>query len=226
MSLPSVFLARGRVLLGLALAVLLSVAASPGVASTLRYHYTSNPFQMRVENIRANPGDPNQYSYADVVLYADIDVRDGTILMPGDTLEDVQRFSMTLSVTRDGYRSYETLVYPFEPYCTQCPVEREMEASLTINATGAFTLPTDWDLTISRRFILPTGRHDFLQLSSSESQERISGFYESFTSTTGQLNGARGTWILQVVPEPATYGLMLAGVGLLAWVRRRQAFTP
>lgn len=223
MHMLSVFFARGRVLLAPVLAVLLSMAALPSLATTLRYHYTSNPFQMRVENIRANPGDPNQYSYADVVLYADIDMPVDRILMPGDTLEDVLRFSMTLNVFRDGYRSSESLIYPFEPYCSQCPVQRDMEASLKINATGMFVLPTDWDLTISRRYILPTGRHDFLELSSSESQERISGFYETFTNTSGQLDGSRGTWIMLVVPEPATYGLMLAGVGLLAWVGRRRA---
>lgn len=216
-------LARCRLLVGLALAVVLSVGASPGFAEELRYHYVSNSFQMRVENVRADPGAPDQYRFVDVVLNADIYMPVTRLLQAGDTLEDVSRFTMTLNVNDNGARYGETLLYPFVPYCDQCPVERQMEASLTIGAIGMFALPTDWDLFMSRRYILPTGRHDYLELGSTDSQDRLYGFYETFTSSTGQLSGARGVWTLAVVPEPATYGLMLAGVALLGVVARRQA---
>jgi hypothetical protein len=214
-------LARCRLLCALTLTAVLSAGGSPAVAEELRYHYVSNVFQMRVENVRANPGDPDQYRFMDVVLNADIYMPVTRLLAAGDTLEDVSRFTMTLNVNDNGSRYSETLLYPFVPYCDQCPVQREMEASLTIGAIGMFALPTDWDLFMSRRYILPTGRHDYLELGSTDSQDRLYGFYETFTSSTGQLSGSRGVWTLAVVPEPSTYGLMLAGVGLLAWVWRR-----
>ncbi|WP_377155135.1 hypothetical protein ACFJIX_23820 [Roseateles sp. UC29_93] len=72
MNALSSFLSRCRLLCALALAVALSMGASPAAAEELRYHYVSNVFQMRVENVRANPGDPDQYRFMDVVLNADI----------------------------------------------------------------------------------------------------------------------------------------------------------
>lgn len=221
MNALSSFRSRCRLLCGLALAALLSVGASPGFAEELRYHYVGNAFQMRVENVRANPGDPNQYRFLEVSLDADIYMPTTRLLQAGDTLEDVSRFSMTLNVNSDGFRYSETVFFPHVPICDQCGVHNETEASLSIGAIGMFALPTDWDLFISRRFILPTGRHDYMEFASTDTQDRLYGFYESFTNSTGQLDGARGVWSLSVVPEPATYGLMLAGVGLLAFISRR-----
>jgi hypothetical protein len=159
----------------------------------------------------------------EVSLNADIYMPLTRLLQAGDTLEDVSRFSMTLNVNDNGYRYSETIFYPHVPYCFQCGVHNVTEAALSIGAIGMFALPTDWDFSISRRFILPTGRHDFLELASTDTQDRLYGFYETFTNSTGQLDGARGVWTLAVVPEPATYGLMLAGVGLLALVARRRS---
>lgn len=221
MNTLSSFLARCRLLCALALAVALSMGASPGFAEELRYHYIGNAFEMRVENVRANPGDPDQYRFLDVSLDADIYMPTNRLLQAGDTLEDVSRFSMTLNVNDNGFRYSETIFYPHVPYCFQCGVHSETEATLSIGAIGMFALPTDWDFFISRRFILPTGRHDYLELASTDAQDRLYGFYETFTNSTGQLDGARGVWSLSVVPEPATYGLMLAGAGLMAWVRQR-----
>ena len=222
MNALSSFLSRCRLLCALALAAVLSMGASPGFAEELRYHYVGNAFEMRVENIRVNPGDPNQYRYFEVSLDADIYMPTTRLLQAGDTLEDVSRFSMTLNVNDNGFRYSETIFYPHVPYCFQCGVHSETEAALSIGAIGMFALPTDWDFSISRRFILPTGRHDFLELASSDSLDRLYGFYETFTGSSGQLAGARGVWSLSVVPEPATCALMLAGGGLLGWAARRR----
>ncbi len=39
------------------------------------------------------------------------------------------------------------------------------------------------------------------------------------------LNGTRHVFVLTPIPEPSTYALMLAGLGALAWIARRQRAT-
>ncbi|WP_431256909.1 PEP-CTERM sorting domain-containing protein [Roseateles chitinivorans] len=81
--------------------------------------------------------------------------------------------------------------------------------------------PSNWELSISTQTFYPTGRMGWLTLSTSRGRDLLDGGYETAYAETGGLMNSPGIWAMSVVvPEPATYASMLAGVALLAGVSR------
>lgn len=97
------------------------------------------------------------------------------------------------------------------------------------STTGAFNifsvdangLPTDWDISISGD--LGITRHTYPNFSTTETSDQIYGYSEYGYEWNGALNNNLGVWtVTSVVPEPETYSLLLAGLGLIGFVYKRR----
>ena len=96
--------------------------------------------------------------------------------------------------------------------------------TMDIGAVDANGLPTVWDIGLLRQLHTPEGREDISILSTSNNGDRAQGGYETYYYFEGAVTSP-GTWTMGVaaVPEPETYAMLLAGLGLVGAVARRRS---
>lgn len=212
-----------------ALAVLLSGLSLPAHA-VYEYRYTGPVFTMTTQHLPWDIGDPSEgKSFSEqrisAWLYSD------TPLSAGATLADVRSISMAWLPAVGAPQ--QRIDYPFVPDWPIDPMAPPgspgnpfVGAEINIAAVDANGLPTTWALSIGRDVVNPTGRHDYITLSSSNLQDAVDGGYEAFVGYSGQSSGAAGVWQLAVaVPEPQTWLLMLGGIGAIGLLLRRRRGT-
>lgn len=95
--------------------------------------------------------------------------------------------------------------------------------NLDIGAVDANGLPTVWDISLLRQLHTPEGREDISNITTTNNGDSVVGGYETYYYFEGAIT-APGTWTMGVaaVPEPETYAMMLAGLGLVGAVARRR----
>ncbi len=81
---------------------------------------------------------------------------------------------------------------------------------------------TGWTNTFSSNAVTPNGTTGF-QFRTSTRQHPVSSFHEITVPTECSLGRCvQGHWILTPVPEPETYAMLLAGLGVMGAVARRR----
>ena len=70
----------------------------------------------------------------------------------------------------------------------------------------------------------PEGREDISSIATTNNGDSVVGGYETYYHFDGAIT-TPGTWTMGVaaVPEPETYAMLLAGLGLIGAVSRRRA---
>ncbi|WP_197507272.1 PEP-CTERM sorting domain-containing protein [Mitsuaria sp. 7] len=216
----------------LGVAALLTLASAPAAAEYYQYTYTGNLFTRTYEDPWAPIGDPNggrTFSLVSINAVVTTNAPLGSTV----TLADVLSFSISMT-SPDPFGPHATLSYPFPPPIDcgggSCP-SPSYSGSLTMSDFNFLNQPTSWDLSIGTQTFYPTGRMGWLTLSTSRGRDMLDGGYETAYAEYGGLITSPGVWAMSVVvPEPATYASMLAGVALLAglsrWRRTRRDRTP
>lgn len=203
----------------LACAALLATVGAPAMAEDFRYVYVGNDIPIHFSHFLQPPDSP-YYDYWTTGRII-VELVDDAPLTAGTTLGDVNWFRLSVQAAMDpGHHfSISTPLVPGETVC--CSYWHELSGSLSIGAVDANGLPTDWNIWLQDYYILPTGRHDVTRIATTTASDGFSaGNEDGFSAGGSGLSG--GTWLAMPVPEPSTYALMIAGVGLLGFVARRR----
>lgn len=192
-----------------------------GSAHAYQYNYVSNVFQVDFTSFVGGPNGQITYTQ-DSVITARIDTP--TLLTAGSTWSPGTVIQMRRLVDGDPWQD---LVYPdvnadpsFPPGTVWNP---NLTATMTIGAVGANGLPTVWDISLQRQLRTPTAREDLSNLFISNTGDSASGGYEGFSVFSGASAGP-GTWtMIAAIPEPETYAMLLAGLGLVGVAARRRS---
>ncbi|SEN81817.1 PEP-CTERM protein-sorting domain-containing protein [Duganella sp. CF517] len=96
--------------------------------------------------------------------------------------------------------------------------------SMNIGEVDANGLPTVWDISLLRQLNTPEGREDISRIATSNNGDSVLGGYETYYFFQGAVT-TPGTWTMgaTAVPEPETYMMLLAGLGLVGGVARRRS---
>lgn len=90
-----------------------------------------------------------------------------------------------------------------------------------IFAVDANGLPTDWNISIGAD--LGITRHTYPNFSTTTFSDRFNGYSEYGYEWSAELTNNPGQWqVTSVVPEPESYAMMLAGLGLMGVVAKRR----
>ena len=192
-----------------------------GSAHAYEYYYVSNVFQVNFTSFSGGPNGPITYTQ-DSVITARIDTP--TLLTAGSTWSPGTVIQMSRVV--DNY-PWQQLTYPdpnadpsFPPGTVWNP---NLTATMTIGAVDANGMPTVWDISLQRQLNTPTGREDLSNLFTSNTGDRAYGGYQGFSSYSGA-SGGPGTWTMAAaIPEPESYAMLLAGLGLIGVISRRRS---
>jgi hypothetical protein len=98
--------------------------------------------------------------------------------------------------------------------------------TMNIGAVDANGLPTLFDVSLQRQLRTPPFFEDLDNLFISDAGARTSGGYETHTIFNGATT-MPGKWTMGVaaIPEPETYAMLLAGLGLVGAMARRRSVT-
>jgi hypothetical protein len=201
-------------------AALLALASAPAAAEYYEYTYTGNLFTRTSEDYFSLPGDPSGGRTFTLVSISAV-VTANAPLSGNVTLADVRGFSISMK-SPDPFGPNVTLDYPWPPPidCPGCATPH-FTASLGMSDFNFLNQPASWDMSINTTTFYPTGRMGWLTLSTSRARDMLDGGYESIYGESGGLINSPGVWAMAVVvPEPATYASMMAGVALLAGLAR------
>ena len=106
-------------------------------------------------------------------------------------------------------------VYPY-PYQV---VAYSSYGEFSINSVDANGLPTDWNI----KMLGDSGytRHTFSNFETTPHTDKIYGDSEYGSNWSGQIIMSQGKWsVTSVVPEPETYAMLLAGLGVIGFITR------
>lgn len=193
-----------------------------GSAHAYQYNYVSQVIPVEFTAYQGGPGGSTitfiQYSVITAQIYTPTLLTAGSTFAPG-TIIQMNRYSDNMN--------QQSLTYP-DPYAdpTRPPGSvwnPNWTVTMNIGAVDADGLPTVWDVSLQRQLNTPTGREDLSNLFISNNGDSASGGYQTFSSFGGG-STAPGTWTMGVgvVPEPETYAMLLAGLGLIGAVARRR----
>jgi hypothetical protein len=217
-------LSRGWKGLLAGIAVLAS-AVSADARAEYQYLYSGNVFTLVSDQlVELSPGFfYHQISTDDAYISATITTPE--LLKSGSGLDEVTKFSLTLTQINNGFSSQRILYFPypfsgpFDPPGTSG--NPNIVPVLSIGAVNGAGLPVAWDISIASDYAVLTGRHftDFFRTSTG--LDAAAGGYEGFSNYGGMLVSNPGSWRVSVVPEIQTYGLLLAGLALLGVASHR-----
>lgn len=142
-----------------------------------------------------------------------------TLLTGATDLTNIGSFMMGGETTPSYYGNGTITgnwVYPY-PYQVSA---YHSYGEFQIAAADANGLPTDWN--IKMQGDEGYTRHTYSNFESTPSTDKIFGYSEYGYEWSGQTTN-QGQWsVVSVVPEPETYAMLLAGLGLMAYVIRRR----
>ncbi len=198
------------VVLGLALMVL----ARPAQADWYQYTFTSDVFNVHSVTYRV-PGDNER----DLPGQLRVEFYTWTPLTGPATTADIISYKMTL--WGGGPANLDSLTWPLVPDGCQIPGGcYTNDSRFSIGALDANGLPTQWDIFLSRDFLVSGFSETFQIASTQQGGSLFRDAYSYYThegSYASAQNSLGGVWTVALVPEPGTYALMLVGlVGLVA----------
>ncbi len=199
---------RYLVALSLSLATFFPLSAE----ALYQYEYTSNTFTGTVTTYYGNLGTfPLQETISVAFTSANL-------LTGGEDFEDISNFSLTLrDESEHGPRTIQFPPRELEEYET-------VQNLFTISSVDANGLPTDWNISVDRNAYAPyqgVSSRTFIQTSTS--LDNTFGYAVFAQEWSGQSVNNPGTWtVTSPVPEPETYAMMLAGLGMIGYVGRRK----
>jgi hypothetical protein len=198
---------------------LIAATAFPGIANAdYTYQYTGNPFQVTYTQITQI--DTGDFITVETLFntFLNAEIRTSELLTAGSSLADVD----TVRFYADFLYGTLDVTYPGPPP-TPSDVDPTVGAFLNIGAVDSNGLPTLWNIGIDQ-YAFYGGRAHAFAMNTSNEQDSLTGYDEPFVFYSGTGLNQPGTWQLAVspVPEPETYGMLLAGLGVLAGIARRK----
>ena len=195
------------------------------------YQYTSNVFQV-AEAISICDIDPAACPPPPIVVPPPVydvlltaNVYSPALLTAGTPISTSGlRFSLAISGGLSDVL-YFPYPYPVDPSAPGSAANPNNVGVFHIGAVDLTGLPTEWDISIDFSFSAPTGRFFFRHFSTSTDLDAVAGGYEGFSDFAGSIADQPGVWSVREVPAPSTYALLLAGLGLLAFMLRKAFLT-
>ena len=202
----------------LLIAMCVSLAALfGGAAHAYQYNYVSEVFPVEFTSIR---GDftITQYSIVTAHIFTPALLTAGSTFAPGTVIQ-MYRYS--------NFQTQQALVYPDPDADPTRPPgsvwNPNWTVTMNIGAVDANGLPTVWDISLQRQLHTPEGREDLSNLFVSNTGDSATGGYETYSYFAGA-SAAPGTWTIgpAPIPEPETYAMLLAGLGVIGAAARRR----
>ena len=187
------------------------------------YTYTSNPFPV-TSQVVTDVGEGNWITVENTFAsFVQAEIRTATLLTPGVAIIDV----ISLQLTGMPYEGFtKTVTFPGPPFDPNSGYNPSIGGTLNIDSLDASGLPTAWTIFLGE-YVFLGGRAHYIEMETSQLRDSISGYDEPYASFSGMLLGQPGTWQMAAVspvPEPETYGMLLAGLGILATMARRRSY--
>jgi hypothetical protein len=204
----------------LAALALFVVAAMPDIVKAdYIYTYTGNPFQANYEVITATETGEFYTQTIPFQTAINAEIRTATLFTPGANIDDVIAMTFTAAFV---YDTTTQVTYPGPPP-NPSDFNPQVTGFLDVASVDANGLPTAWNIIIDQ-YVFLGGRGHNVNMATSTFSDTLMGYDEPFVTYGGSLTNNPGSWqvALSPVPEPETYGMFLAGLGIIAYVSRRR----
>ena len=191
-----------------------------GPAHAYQYNYVSEVIPVEFTYIRQNV-TLIQYSVITAHIFTPTLLTAGSTWAPGTEIH-MYRFT--------GDSMQQALRYPdpnADPNAFPGSVwNPNYTVTMNIGAVDANGLPTLFDISLQRQLRTPPFWEDLNNLFISDAGARASGSYETYSIFNGA-TAMPGRWTMGVapIPEPQTYAMLLAGLGLVGALARRRSLT-
>ncbi len=199
---------RYLVALSLSLATFFPLSAE----ALYQYQYTGNSFTGSVDV--QNP-DYGRFPIQETISVA---FTSANLLSGGEDFEDISNFSITLR----GESEHGTRIEEY-PFILGRFDDVAVDRVFTISSVNANGLPTDWNISVDVNALERQNRYAQSFIQTSTSLDKTYGYYLFSNDWSGESINNPGTWtVTSPVPEPETYAMMLAGLGMISFVSRRK----